>query len=792
MNHGNHSQEKSTPSCCSHPKSNVSTTKDPVCGMDVDPSDSAGSFEHKEQIYHFCSEHCLDAFKKNPTQYLDEKTKSSHADASIKDAIYTCPMHAEVKQVGPGSCPICGMALEPMEVALDEDTPHPELTDFTKRFKISALFSVPLLFLAMGEMIPGNPIHSWLPGNSLNWAELILAAPVVLWAGYPLFHRGWLSVKTWNLNMFTLIALGAGTAFLFSILATIAPQLFPEVFQSHGRVHIYFEAAAVIVALVLLGQVLELKARGQTSSAIKSLLKLAPNTARIVRENEVEEDVALDVVQPGDRLRVRPGEQVPVDGIVLSGKSSIDESMITGESIPAEKEAGVKVTAGTTNQTGSFIMEAKSVGKDTLLSQIVQMVNEAQRSRAPIQGLVDSVSAWFVPAVVFAALITSVVWALWGPAPAYAYALVNAVSVLIIACPCALGLATPMSIMVGTGRGAHAGVLIRNAEALERMEKVDTLVLDKTGTLTEGKPKLVSVKSLSSFTEDEIVAMAAALEKGSEHPLANAVLTGAQDRKLTHLPIIEHFQAVTGMGVSGESEGRVVLLGNDKLLEREGILTQEVKAIADTLRKEGQTVLFLSIAGKPAGVLGVADPIKASTPEALDHLRKMGLRLVMLTGDHEGTAKTVAKKLGLDEVYANVLPSEKNEIIKKLQNEGRIVAMAGDGVNDAPALAQADVGIAMGTGADVAMQSAGMTLVQGDLRGVVRARNLSRAVMRNIRENLFFAFIYNALGVPIAAGVLFPVFGLLLSPIIASAAMSLSSVSVIGNALRLRKIDLIG
>ena len=721
-----------------------------------------------------------------------ESKSSVNPHVSVSpDAIYTCPMHSEVKQVGPGSCPICGMALEPMEVSLTDETENPELIDFTKRFKYSLIFLIPLFSLAMGEMIPNNPFHEWFPGNLMNWIQLALSIPIVFWAGYPLFHRGWISIKTRKLNMFTLIALGSGVAFVFSLLATVFPGIFPEIFQSHGRVHVYFEAASVIIALVLLGQILELKARGQTSSAIRALLKLAPNRARIVRADGSEEDVELSVVQAGDQLRVRPGEQVPVDGVVLSGNSFVDESMLTGEPLPVEKSKDQKVTAGTTNQKGSFVMVAKSVGHDTLLAQIVKMVNEAQRSRAPIQGLADRVSSWFVPMVVVIAVISAIIWTIFGPEPSYVYALVNAVAVLIIACPCALGLATPMSIMVGTGRGAQAGVLIRNAEALERMENVDTFVFDKTGTLTEGKPKLVSVRTFSDFTESTVLSMAAALEKGSEHPIAQAILVGAKDRNVSDLPEVTHFQSVTGMGVEGEAQGQKVLLGNAKLLERDGISTSELTEISNQLRTKGQTVLFLSVGGKPAGILGVADPIKKTTQEALQSLHAAGLRLVMLTGDHHTTAQAVADQLGIDEVYADVLPSQKSEIVKRLQSEGRNVAMAGDGVNDAPALAQANVGIAMGTGADVAVQSAGITLVQGDLRGVVRARNLSHAVMKNIRQNLFFAFIYNSVGVPIAAGVLYPIFGLLLSPMIAGAAMSLSSVSVIGNALRLRKVSLL-
>lgn len=787
MKHETHSHSSHDHACCMRPTPKVSVVKDPVCDMDVDPSHAAAQHTHNGTTYHFCSKGCAQSFKANPSEYLNDAAEVEKASSVPKDALYTCPMHPEIKQVGPGSCPICGMALEPMDVSLTNDAPNPELVDFSKRLKGSLLFTVPLLILAMGEMIPGNPFHSWFPNNLLNWLQLALAAPVVLWAGYPLFHRGWSSIKTMNLNMFTLIAIGAGAAFLFSVVATLAPGIFPQAYQSHGRVHVYFEAASVIIALVLLGQVLELKARGQTSSAIKALLKLAPNTARVVRANGREEDIDLDQVKPGDSLRVRPGDQIPVDGVVLSGKSSVDESMLTGEPIPVEKEPGAKVTAGTTNQTGSFIMTAQSVGQDTVLAQIVKMVNEAQRSRAPIQALADRVSSWFVPLVIVISVITAIVWALMGPEPAYTYALVNSVAVLMIACPCALGLATPMSIMVGTGRGAQMGVLIRNAEALERFETVDTLVLDKTGTLTEGKPKLVSVVTLPGFTETKILEHAAALEKSSEHPLARAILTGATERKIDRVPEVSHFQSITGMGVIAQVHGQEVLLGNAKLLEQYRVSTAELGMIAESLRSKGQTALYLAIDGKPAGALGVADPIKSTAHDALQKLRAAGLQLVMLTGDHRDTARSVAKALGIEEVYADLLPSEKNEIIKKLQSSGRKVAMAGDGVNDAPALAQADVGIAMGTGADVALQSAGITLVQGDLRGVLRAKNLSRVVMRNIRQNLFFAFIYNALGVPLAAGALYPIFGWLLSPMVASAAMSLSSVSVIGNALRLRK-----
>jgi Cu+-exporting ATPase len=781
-------------SCCGGiPNPEVKHTKeDPVCGMDVDPDDAEKS-THLGQEFYFCSTHCVEEFRKNPNEYLDETLKQKRAAEGPKDALYTCPMHPQIKQVGPGTCPICGMALEPLEATLDEG-PNLELVDFSRRFKWSAGFTLPLLMLAMGEMFFGQSFHSWSASAFMNWVQLFLASPVVFWAGYPIFQRGWASIKTRktrNLNMFTLIALGTGVAFVYSLVATVVPAIFPEAFRDHsGRVGVYYEAAAMIVSLVLLGQVLELRARGQTSSAIKSLLKLAPKTARIIRSDGKEEDVDLEIVRVGDKVRVRPGEQVPVDGVILSGRSNVDESMLTGEPIPVEKQQGDRVTGGTTNLTGSFIAEAKSVGKDTLLAQIVRMVTEAQRSRAPIQRLADVVASYFVPTVILAAMITGVVWALFGPQPAMAYALVNSVSVLIIACPCALGLATPMAIMVGTGRGAQAGVLIRDAAALEILEKVDTLVLDKTGTITEGKPKLVSIHAFTDFTESTVLRFAAILEKGSEHPLASAVLAGAKDRGILELSDPDGFESITGQGVRGKIDGRRVALGNQFLMESEGADVTRFEAVASQLRIEGQTVLFLAVDGRPAGILGVADPIKANSAEAIGLLKEAGLRLVMLTGDHAGTAQAVAKKLGLTEVIANVRPEEKIEVIKKLQKEGRRVAMAGDGVNDAPALAQADVGIAMGSGTDIAMQSAGITLIQGDLRGIVRARNLSRATLRNIRQNLFLAFVYNALGVPIAAGVLYPVFGLLLSPMFASAAMSLSSISVIGNALRLRKVKL--
>ncbi len=696
-------------------------------------------------------------------------------------------MHPNVKQAGPGACPICGMALEALDISSADDAPNPELIDFSKRFKFSVIFTVPLLILAMGDMIPGNPFHDLLPGHVMNWVQMLLSAPVVLWAGHPFFHRGWFSIKTKNLNMFTLIAIGTGAAFAFSVVATLFPDIFPADFREHeDRIGVYFEAAAVIVTLVLFGQILELKARGQTSAAIKSLLKLAPNTARMVHPDGNETDVSLEAVMPGNHLRVRPGEHVPVDGVVISGQSAIDESMLSGESIPVEKSQGNQVSAGTTNINGSFIMEARKVGKDTLLSQIVNMVNEAQRSKAPIQRLADQVSAYFVPVVIIIAIITAIIWTIFGPEPSYAYALANAVAVLIIACPCALGLATPISIMVATGRGALMGILIKNAQALETLAKIDTLVFDKTGTLTEGKPKLVHVQIAGSSNEYEVLQIAATLEKGSEHPLAAAVLLGAKEKNISPNLSVESFESITGQGIVGKIAGRETALGNRKLMESIGLNFGEFDQLSDKTREQGQTILYLAIDRQPAGLLSVADPIKKETPEAIQSLKAAGLRLVMLTGDHEGTARAVANKLGIDDVFAEVMPEQKLAIIRQLKNDGRKVAMAGDGVNDAPALAEADVGIAMGSGADVAMQTASITLIKGDLRGIVRAKKLSHATLKNIHQNLFFAFAYNALGVPVAAGVLYPVFALLLNPMIASAAMSFSSVSVIGNALRLR------
>ncbi len=698
-------------------------------------------------------------------------------------------MHAEVRQRGPGNCPKCGMALEPRTVSGVEG-PDPELTDMTRRFWIGLVLTLPPLAFVMGDMLPGQPLRHLIPPRVSAWLQFVLATPVVLWAGWPFFERGWASIVNRSLNMFTLIALGTGTAYAFSVVGTVAPGVFPASFRTHGgEVGLYFEAAAVITVLVLLGQVLELRARSQTSSAIRALLRLAPPTARRLRPDGTEEEVPLDRVQVGDRLRVRPGDKVPVDGVVLEGRSSVDESMVTGEPIPVEKTPGSRVTGGTVNGTGSFVIRAERVGRDTLLAQIVQMVSEAQRSRAPIQRLADVVSSYFVPAVVLVAVLTFVGWALWGPEPRLAYGLVNAVAVLIIACPCALGLATPMSIMVATGRGAMAGVLIRNAEALELLEKVDTLVVDKTGTLTEGRPKLVTIEAVAGQSPTELLRLAATLERGSEHPLAAAIVGGAEERGIT-LATAKDFRSVTGKGVVGRVDGHDVALGNRRLMEELGVSLGELADRAEVLRRDGQTVMFVAVDGRPAGLLGVADPIKPTTPEALALLRASGLRIVMVTGDSRATAEAVARKVGIEDVEAEVLPEHKIAIVKRLQAEGHRVAMAGDGVNDAPALAQADVGIAMGTGTDVAIQSASVTLVKGDLRGIVRARRLSQATMRNIRQNLFFAFVYNALGVPIAAGVLYPFFGVLLSPIIASAAMTFSSVSVIANALRLRHVEL--
>jgi Cu+-exporting ATPase len=760
------------------------TVKDPVCGMDVVPGQSrGGSMEHGGTTYWFCSTSCRDKFTADPARYVTAPGPAATPD----DRIYTCPMHPEVRQRGPGSCPKCGMALEPETAAADEG-PNAELVDMTRRLWVSVALTIPLVALAMGEML-APALAERLSVPARLWMQLVLAAPVVMWGGWPFFVRGWQSVVTRSLNMFTLIALGTAAAFGYSVFAVLAPGAVPQGMRHGGAPPVYFEAAAVIITLVLLGQVLELRARSATSGAIRALLALAPKTARRVSADSTEEDIPLAHVQAGDRLRVRPGERIPVDGVVLEGASAVDESMVTGEPLPIEKTAGARVTGGTVNATGSFIMRADRVGADTLLAQIVRMVAEAQRSRAPIQRLVDIVSSWFVPAVVLVAAVTAFVWGFFGPEPRMAYALVNAVAVLIIACPCALGLATPMSIMVGTGRGAQAGVLIKNAEALEAMEKVDTVVVDKTGTLTEGKPRLVTVAANAGFTESDVLALAAGLEQASEHPLATAVLAGASDRSVKPAEV-QTFASVTGQGVTGTATGRRVALGNARLLAAQGADPEPLAAPAEDLREQGQTVMFLAVDGRLAGLIGVADPIKVSTPEAIASLHAEGLRVIMLTGDSRTTAQAVARTLGVDDVIAEVQPAEKASVIKRLQADGRIVAMAGDGINDAPALAQAHVGIAMGTGTDVAMESADITLVKGDLRGIVRARRLSRATMRNIRQNLVWAFVYNALGVPVAAGLLYPFFGLLLSPMIASAAMSLSSVSVIANALRLRTVKL--
>jgi Cu+-exporting ATPase len=709
------------------------------------------------------------------------------AAAAPQHPEYVCPMHPQIVRSLPGNCPICGMALE-RRVPTAEDATEPELRDMTRRFWIGLAFTLPLLALFVSELVPGMPIQARVPSRALAWGQLFVAVPAVMWAGWPLFVRGWQSVVNRSLNMFTLIALGTGVAFAYSVVAVLVPGVFPAAFRgADGDVLLYFEAAAVITTLVLLGQVLELRARSETSSAIKALLGLAPKTARRVGVDGVEEDVPLDQVVPGDRLRVRPGEKVPVDGVVLEGRSAVDESMISGEPIPVEKVDGSRVTGATVNGTGGFVMRAERVGSDTLLAQIVHMVSEAQRSRAPIQRLVDQVSAVFVPGVIVAAVLTFGAWAVWGPEPRLAYALVNAVAVLIIACPCALGLATPMSIMVGTGRGAMAGVLIKNAEALEIMAKVDTLLVDKTGTLTEGKPQLASVRAQEGFSEQQVLETAASLEVGSEHPLAAAIVAGAKDKGMAIRPAAT-FDSVTGKGVRGTVDGRAAALGNRKLMEQEQVTIAAVESDVEALRREGQTVMFVAIDGRLAGFIGVADPIKASSAEAVAALQADGVKVIMLTGDSKVTALAVAAKLGIEAVEAEVLPEQKQVVVQRLREQGAVVAMAGDGVNDAPALAAAQVGIAMGTGTDVAMESAGVTLVKGDLRGIVRARRLSRATVRNIRENLFFAFIYNALGIPVAAGVLYPWLGILLSPMIASAAMSLSSVSVIGNALRLRRV----
>jgi Cu+-exporting ATPase len=748
---------------------------DPVCGMTVEPATAAAKTEHKGQAFYFCSAGCAAKFRASPDTYL--KPKKS---APVAAGEYTCPMHPEIRRPGPGACPICGMALEPRETTAGAEETNPELVDMSRRFWIGLALTVPLLLLMFFPALAGR----------LLWLQFALATPVVLWGGWPFFQRGWISLVHRHLNMFTLIALGSGSAYGYSVMGLLFPQWIPPAFRNmHGDLELYFEPASVIVTLVLLGQVLELRARSQTSSALKALLGLAPKTARMVEADGSEKDVPLEDVVVGNRLRVRPGEKIPVDGVVLDGTSSVDESMVTGEPIPVEKTTDAKVTGGTVNGTGTFVMRAERVGSETLLARIVRMVGDAQRTRAPIQRVADVVASYFVPAVVFAAIITFAAWAKWGPEPRLAHALVNAVSVLIIACPCALGLATPMSIMVGTGRGAQAGVLIRNAEALERLEKVDTLVVDKTGTLTEGKPALVAFESVDGHEDSELLRLVATLEMASEHPLAGAILAGAKERGVK-LSTTENFASITGKGVTGTVDGQAVAVGSAALLQSLSLDPQPVVKRAEELRKQGQTVVLVAVDGRAAGLIGVADPIKPSTEEAIQMLHADGLRLVMLSGDNRTTAKAVAKELSIDDVQAEVLPDQKADIVRKLQSQQHVVAMAGDGVNDAPALAQADVGIAMGTGTDVAMESAGITLVQGDLRAIARARRLSRGTMRNIRQNLFFAFFYNLLGVPIAAGVLYPFFGLLLSPMIAAAAMTFSSFSVVINALRLRNLKL--
>src|SRR5579883_2986304 len=816
----------------------ANTSKDPVCGMTVNKASAKHTAEHGGDAYYFCSAGCVSKFKADPEKYLNSEThgaqsklvvipssvsKSEPHERTISGSAYvcpmcpevretkpkpcpscgmaleremplaatrkeyTCPMHPEMVRDGPGHCPICGMALEPRTVAAEED--NPELRDMTRRFWVSLALTAPLLGIAMAGMLPGMPVQRFISGGGLAWLELLLASPVVLWGGWPFFRRGWASVVNRSMNMFTLIAMGTGVAYGYSAIATIFPSIFPESFRGmSGNPDVYFEAAAAIVTLVLLGQVLELRARSQTGAAIRSLMDLTPKTARIVRDGS-EQDIPLDEVQKGDQLRVRPGEKVPVDGSVIEGRSPVDEAMLTGESMPVEKEPGMNVIGGTVNGAGSFIMRAERVGRETMLAQIIQMVSQAQRSRAPIQRLADKVAGWFVPTVIGAAAVTFVLWSLLGPQPRLAHAIINAVAVLIIACPCALGLATPMAIMVATGRGPKSGVLIKNAEALETLEKVDTLVLDKTGTLTEGKPALESVVVVPGQEEMELVRLIASLEQGSEHPIASAIVAAARGNDLK-LISAGNFEVSPGLGVSGMIDGKTVLAGNEKFFEERKIAVDVLRGKADELRSDGQTVIFAAVDSQLRGVLGVSDPIKASTERALSELRREGLKVVMLTGDSLLTAKAIAGKLGIEEFEAGVLPGQKADVIKRLQSQGRVVVMAGDGINDAPALTQAQVGIAMATGADIAMESASITLLKGDLMGIARARKLSRATMNNIRQNLFFAFVYNLLGVPVAAGVLYPWFGILLSPILAAAAMSFSSVSVIGNSLRLRRVSL--
>ena len=763
------------------PSSAGEQVRDPVCGMIVAPPTTPHRHQSEARAYYFCSAGCLPNFKAEPQKYLDGKQKP---EAPVPEGtIYTCPMHPQIRQVGPGSCPICGMALEPV-VATTETGRNPELIDMTRRFWVGTVLTLPVVALEMGFHLTG--LAHLISQTTSNWLQMLFATPVVLWGGWPFFVRGWQSLLTRNLNMFTLIAMGTGVAWAYSMVGTLAPQLFPEAFRVGGGAGAGdFEAASVITVLVLLGQVLELRARETTSGAIRALLDLAPKTARRIRQDGTEEEVQLDQVQVADRLRVRPGEKVPVDGIVVEGRSAVDESMVTGESMPVTKEIGASVIGGTMNQSGALVIEAKKVGRDTMLARIVQLVAEAQRSRAPIQRMADHVSSWFVPVVIIVALLAFGAWTIWGPEPRFSYGLVAAVAVLIIACPCALGLATPMSIMVGVGRGAQSGVLIKNAEALEHMEKVDTLVVDKTGTLTEGKPAVTAIVPAAGYTETEVLRLAASVERASEHPLAVAIVRAAEERRIATAQVSD-FDSPTGKGALGNVEGKRIALGNAKFLSELGVEVAALAARAEELRKDGATAIFMSVDGAVAGALGIADPIKASTAAALRGLKAEGVRVVMLTGDNWTTARAVGRRLGIDDVEAEVLPDQKSAVVQRYKAAGKVVAMAGDGVNDAPALAASDVGIAMGTGTDVAVECAGVTLLKGDLTGIVRARHLSQAVMRNIRQNLFFAFIYNALGVPVAAGVLYPFFGILLSPIIAAAAMALSSVSVIGNSLRLR------
>jgi P-type Cu+ transporter len=822
--------------------------KDPVCGMTVNPSRAAAQSVHNGSTFYFCSKGCAAKFAAAPEKYLDAPAPSAHGNdfvvpsaeitspntapprqvpgikqrtaaeyicpmdpevsqdhpgacpkcgMALEPAVpiqpesrveYTCPMHPQIVRSAPGFCPICGMALELRDAVVHQEQ-DPELVSMTRRFWTSVALTIPILVLAMSDLIPGQPLQNILSPRAIGWIEFVLATPAVLWAGWPFFERGWASIVNRSLNMFTLIAMGTGTAYVFSVIAVLFPGIFPASFRVMGGVPIYFEAASAITALVLLGQVLELRARSRTSAAIRSLLKLSPKTARLVRTDGTEIDVSIEHVNAGDSLRVRPGEKVPVDGVIIEGESSVDESLMTGEPIPVEKSTGAAVIGGTVNGTGTFVMRAERVGSETLLSQIVRMVSEAQRSRAPVQKLADRVSGYFVPAVILVAILTFIVWAIYGPEPRMAHALLNAVAVLIIACPCALGLATPMAIMVGTGRGAVAGILVKNAEALEILEKVDTLVVDKTGTLTEGRPRVTSVIPATGSDENQVLRYAATLERGSEHPLAGAILAAVKERGI-EFGTLDNFQSQTGKGVTGKVDGRNAALGNRALLAEIKISAGALEEKAKSLEADGQTVMFVAVDNTPIGIIGVADPVKLTTPEALAKLHRDGIHIVMLTGDSRATAESVARKLGIDQVHAEILPAQKSFIVKQLQAEGHVVAMAGDGVNDAPALTQANVGIAMGTGTDVAMESAGITLLRGDLRGIARARILSRATMRNIRQNLFFAFVYNSVGVPIAAGVLYPFFGLLLSPILASAAMTFSSVSVIMNALRLRNIQL--